>query len=59
MSRNQGLDDCHINPTFHNKPVYELRCSQCMGLLCVRGMKAILLSDVSVELYSTDLPPPG
>lgn len=30
-----------------------------MALLCIRGMRAILLSDVSVELYSTDLPPPG
>ena len=39
--------------------LYELRCRLCDQMLCVRGMKAILLADRSVELYSTDLPPPG
>ena len=51
--------DCNIHPSFKSKPVYELRCRVCDSLLCVRGMKAILLADRNVELYSTDLPPPG
>lgn len=51
--------DCNLHPSFKSKPVYELRCDVCDNLLCVRGMKAILLADRNVELYSTDLPPPG
>lgn len=50
--------DCNVHPSFKSKPVYELRCRVCDSLLCVRGMKAILLADRNVELYSTDLPPP-
>ena len=51
--------ECHMHPSFKTKPVYELRCRYCDQLVCVRGMKAILLADKNVELYSTDLPPPG
>jgi len=51
--------DCHLHPSFKSKPVYELRCLICDALMCARGMKAILLADRSVELYSTDMPPPS
>ncbi|XP_003382986.1 PREDICTED: protein FAM72A-like [Amphimedon queenslandica] len=51
--------DCHMHPSFKTKPVYELNCSYCDHLVCVRGMRAILLADKTVELYSTDQPPPG
>lgn len=50
--------ECHLHPSFQSKPVYDLRCLHCDALLCARGMKAILLADRSVELYSTDMPPP-
>ncbi|KAI7872792.1 FAM72 protein-domain-containing protein [Spinellus fusiger] len=38
------------------KKVYRLHCRHCSGRLSVRSMKAILLADTRVELYSTDLP---
>ncbi|XP_046840785.1 protein FAM72A-like [Xenia sp. Carnegie-2017] len=50
MSRN-------IQPGFHDKTVIYLHCINCDTCLCARGMKAILLADTKVELYSTDLPP--
>lgn len=50
MSRN-------IQPGFHDKTVIYLHCIYCDTCLCARGMKAILLADTKVELYSTDLPP--
>ncbi|KAI8379260.1 protein FAM72, partial [Radiomyces spectabilis] len=31
-------------------------CRHCKVKVCVRGMKAILLADMNVELYSTDTP---
>ena len=39
------------------KPVCELTCSSCLNYLCSRAMKAVLLADNHVELYSTDQPP--
>eukprot|EP00834_Sanchytrium_tribonematis_P007220 NODE_623_length_5327_cov_0.695103.p2 type:complete len:163 gc:universal NODE_623_length_5327_cov_0.695103:4799-4311(-) len=39
------------------KPVCELSCSHCLNYLCSRAMKAVLLADNHVELYSTDQPP--
>lgn len=45
--------------TFFHKPVVKLECRHCMNILCWRGMRAILLADTSIELYSTDLPPPN
>lgn len=41
------------------KPVYKLSCKHCCNVICARGMKAILLADTSIELYSTDTPPRG
>lgn len=40
-----------------NKTVYQLRCMFCAERVCVRAMKAILLADTKIELYSTDIPP--
>eukprot|EP00116_Pleurobrachia_bachei_P011004 sb/3471266/ len=45
--------------TFFHKRVVKLECKHCMNILCWRGMRAILLADTSIELYSTDLPPPN
>eukprot|EP01137_Pigoraptor_chileana_P002120 Opistho-2@40547 len=42
---------------FQSKPVLQLQCGFCESQLCLRGMRAILLADVSVELFSTDMPP--
>jgi hypothetical protein len=41
------------------KPVYQLSCKHCCNIICARGMKAILLADTRIELYSTDTPPRG
>ncbi|KAI8072390.1 FAM72 protein-domain-containing protein [Gongronella butleri] len=38
------------------KLVYRLSCRHCEKNVCTRGMKAILLADMKVELYSTDTP---
>lgn len=40
-----------------NKTVYQLRCVACAERVCARAMKAILLADTKIELYSTDIPP--
>ena len=58
-SRFSPHQDCALHPSFKWKPVYNLECVFCQSTLCVRGMKAILLADTRVELYSTDLPPQG
>lgn len=39
------------------KPVCELTCASCLNYLCSRAMKAVLLADNQVELYSTDQTP--
>ncbi|KAI8388645.1 protein FAM72 [Radiomyces spectabilis] len=41
------------------KPVYKLTCKHCHTIVCSRGMKAILLADASVQLFSTDTPSPS
>ncbi|KAI8491217.1 protein FAM72A-like [Branchiostoma floridae] len=46
-----------LHPTFAKKRVLELECRYCLSFLCGRGMRAILLADTNIELYSTDLPP--
>lgn len=38
------------------KPVYKLACKHCHTVVCARSMKAILLADTRIELYSTDTP---
>jgi len=44
---------------FKTKTVCELECKSCFNNVCNRGMRAILLANSKVELYSTDAPPPG
>jgi hypothetical protein len=44
------------HPQFRGKRVYYLHCRHCSELLCWRGMKAILLGNDQVELFSTDIP---
>ncbi|KAG0215755.1 Protein fam72a [Mortierella sp. NVP41] len=39
------------------KTVCRMDCRYCSAVVCLRGMKAMLLADTSVELYSTDHPP--
>ncbi|KAG0254837.1 Protein fam72a [Mortierella polycephala] len=46
-------------PAFLSQPVYQLACAACIRPLCLRAMKAVMLSDHSKELYSTDMPPAG
>ncbi|KAF9921364.1 Protein fam72a [Linnemannia zychae] len=49
----------HQRPAFLSQPVYQLACAACIRPLCLRAMKAVMLSDHSKELYSTDMPPAG
>lgn len=46
------------NPALRNKIVYRLACAACSLPVTHRSMKAILLADTKVELFSTDIPPP-
>ena len=46
-------------PQFRSKVVCVLDCKHCGTEVCKRGMKAILLADINVELFSTDSPPFG
>jgi hypothetical protein len=48
-----------IHPQFRSKAVCNLFCSHCASNLCQRGMRAILLGNTSVELFSTDRSPFG
>ncbi|KAF9167199.1 Protein fam72a [Actinomortierella ambigua] len=40
-----------------SKIVFRMDCRYCSAVVCLRGMKAMLLADTSIELYSTDHPP--
>jgi len=54
------LHEEHVQrPAFLSQPVYQLACRACVRPLCLRAMKAVMLSDHSKELYSTDMPPSG
>ncbi|KAI9144474.1 FAM72 protein-domain-containing protein [Paraphysoderma sedebokerense] len=46
-----------VPPRFRSKSVCKLKCKFCQTPVCNRGMKAILLADAGVELFSTDTPP--
>ncbi|KAI9091141.1 protein FAM72, partial [Phlyctochytrium arcticum] len=48
-----------VHPQFRSKAVCKLFCRHCTSIMCRRGMKAILLGNTKVELYSTDTPPTG
>lgn len=43
-----------VSPSFWRKVVYVLECKTCGSQLCRRGMRAILLADTTIQLYSTD-----
>ncbi|KAI8913476.1 FAM72 protein-domain-containing protein [Gorgonomyces haynaldii] len=43
-----------VHPSFRSKAVCQLNCKFCNIAICHRGMKAILLADTRVELFSTD-----
>lgn len=47
----------NTNSPLRNKIVYNLHCAYCQTHICGRAMRAILLADTKVELYSTDIPP--
>lgn len=47
----------NVHPSFRSKIVCKLDCKFCLQPICNRGMKAILLADTRVELYSTDSVP--
>ncbi|XP_075926705.1 protein FAM72A-like [Petromyzon marinus] len=42
---------------FTDRAVLDLRCGFCGSCVSPRGMRAVLLSDPSTHLYSTDAPP--
>lgn len=46
-----------VRPQFRSKIVCLINCKHCKTQVCRRGMKAILLADMNVELFSTDSPP--
>ncbi|KAJ3174364.1 Protein fam72a [Geranomyces variabilis] len=52
-----SLSHSQQHPQFRGKMVCTLSCRHCANQVCSRGMKAILLGDLRVELYSTDSPP--
>ncbi|KAL1774875.1 FAM72A isoform X1 [Sigmodon hispidus] len=45
------------NCTFKDRCVSILCCKFCKQVLSSRGMKAVLLADTDIDLYSTDIPP--
>jgi hypothetical protein len=47
----------NTNSALRNKIVYRLQCLYCTTPVCERAMRAILLADTKIELYSTDIPP--
>ncbi|KAG0241601.1 Protein fam72a [Mortierella sp. GBA43] len=49
--------DMSLSSRTHAKTVFRIDCRYCSAVVCLRGMKAMLLADTSVELFSTDHPP--
>ncbi|KAJ2664738.1 hypothetical protein IWW48_000686 [Coemansia sp. RSA 1200] len=39
------------------KSACQLYCRYCHNNVCTRGMRALLLADNRIELFSTDMPP--
>ncbi|KAH6574948.1 hypothetical protein BASA62_002208 [Batrachochytrium salamandrivorans] len=54
-----GTVNPSVHPQFRSKAVCKLFCHHCESLICLRGMRAILLGNAEVELFSTDTPPNG
>eukprot|EP00039_Didymoeca_costata_P021853 m.345590 g.345590 ORF g.345590 m.345590 type:complete len:180 (+) comp26793_c0_seq1:137-676(+) len=52
-----GQGDYEYRSVFGHKIVHELSCHYCTRELSRRGMRALLLADTDVELFSTDGPP--
>ncbi|KAI8810501.1 protein FAM72A [Cladochytrium replicatum] len=48
-----------VHQSFRSKSVYQINCASCNQVLCQRGMKAILLANINVTLFSTDVLPEG
>jgi len=59
LSSRSSYSSNSLHSSFKSKSVCQLNCRYCQGILCRRGMKAILLADTRVELYSTDAAPIG
>ncbi|KAI9204807.1 protein FAM72 [Polychytrium aggregatum] len=59
MMTREETEHFAIRPQFRSKVVCLLGCKHCSRVVCKRGMKAILLADMNVELFSTDAPPVG
>eukprot|EP00833_Pecoramyces_ruminatium_P003135 jgi/Orpsp1_1/1177167/evm.model.c7180000060442.1 len=59
ISSRPNYSSSSLHSSFKSKSVCQLNCRYCHGVLCRRGMKAILLADTRVELYSTDAAPIG
>jgi hypothetical protein len=58
-TRSNGTVNPCIHPQFRSKAVCAMFCNHCSANLCERGMRAILLGNTSVELFSTDRQPFG
>ncbi|KAI8900039.1 protein FAM72 [Globomyces pollinis-pini] len=54
-----GTINPSVHPQFRSKAVCGLSCNHCESNLCDRGMRAILLGNTTIELFSTDIPPFG
>ncbi|XP_025107179.1 protein FAM72A-like [Pomacea canaliculata] len=52
------MEKDRISPSFWRKIVYILECKTCGELVCRRAMRAILLADNTISLFSTDAPDP-
>ncbi|KAK9761027.1 hypothetical protein K7432_014398 [Basidiobolus ranarum] len=57
LQTNTPVRNSQPRPQFAQKPVFILDCRFCQNIFCERGMKAVLLADCKVELYSTDMVP--
>ncbi len=56
-NRNTTAANAGNTSALRNKIVYRLQCLYCTTPVCERAMRAILLADTKIELYSTDIPP--
>ncbi|KAL8589394.1 hypothetical protein ACOMHN_021546 [Nucella lapillus] len=50
------MDKDNISPSFWSRIVYILECRACGEEVSRRAMRAILLADKRIELFSTDFP---
>ncbi|TKC47623.1 hypothetical protein EI555_012447, partial [Monodon monoceros] len=53
----KGGDAVLKNCSFNDRRVSILCCKFCKQVLSSRGMKAVLLADTEIDLFSTDIPP--